>query len=58
MLGPLGFYDLLLLAISVPLVIAAAVAMQLAVPAAYLMAAGSLPASGLIGYALFVDPPE
>lgn len=58
MLGPLGSYDLLLLAISLPLVVAAVAALQLAVPTAYLFGAGSLPAGGLVGYALFVDPPE
>lgn len=58
MLGPLEFYDLLLLSISVPLVVAVAAAMQFAVPTAYLLGAGSVPASGLVWYALFVDPPE
>lgn len=58
MLESLGFYDLLLAAIFAPLVVAVVAAMELAVPAAYVLGAGSLPASGLVGYALFVDPPE
>lgn len=58
MLGPLGFYDLLLVAISVPMVAALLATAQVAVPTAYLLGLGSVPASGLVGYALFVDPPE
>lgn len=50
--------DRLLAAISVPLVVAWLLGTVLAVPTAYLLAAGSLPAGGLVGYALFVNPPD
>lgn len=53
-----GFYDLLLVAISIPMIVAIISAALFTVPTTYLLGAGSLPASGLVGYALFVDPPE
>lgn len=53
-----GRSDLLLVAISVPLVVAAVLAAVVAIPLSTLLAAGSLPAGGLVGYALFVNPPE
>lgn len=57
MVDRFGTYDLLLLAISVPLVLAGLASVLVTVPASYLLGAGGIPAGGLIGYALFVDPP-
>jgi hypothetical protein len=57
MIDWLGTYDLLLLAISVPLLVAVLASTLVAVPASYLLGAGGIPAGGLVGYALFVDPP-
>lgn len=53
----LGTYDLLLLAITLPLLLAGLLSVLVTMPASYLLGAGSIPASGLVGYALFVDPP-
>lgn len=53
-----GFYDGLLVAMSLPVLIAGAASFVLAVPLAILLALASLPAGGLVGYALFVDPPR
>lgn len=58
MLDRVGSYDLLLVAISLPMVAASVAAAVVGVPAALLLGAGSLPAGGLVGYALFVDPPD
>lgn len=54
----IGIYDLLLLAMSVPFVLAGLASLVLAMPLAVLLGIGSLPAGGLVGYALFVDPPR
>lgn len=58
MVPRLGFYDLLLLAISLPMVVAGLASLVLTVPLTILLGAGSIPAGGLVGYALFVEPPR
>lgn len=55
--GTLGLSDALLAGISLPLLLGIVLGSVLAVPTVYLLAAGSLPAGGLLGYALFVNPP-
>jgi hypothetical protein len=57
MLDRLGEYDLLLAAITVPMVLASLASLVLTVPVTLLLGLGGVPASGLVGYALFVDPP-
>lgn len=49
--------DLVLLAMAIPLVLASIVGAIFSVQLAVAMGAGSLPASGTLGYALFYDPP-
>lgn len=55
---PLATADLVLLAIAVPMVVASLVGLLNSVQLAVAMGAGSVPASGTIGYALFYDPPK
>ncbi|MFC6837779.1 hypothetical protein [Halomarina ordinaria] len=51
-------YDALLAAMPVALAVGGVAGAVLSVPFVVGLAGGSLPASGLLGYALFVDPPE
>jgi len=53
-----GLYDLLLVAISVPMLLAGVASLVLAVPVTLLLGLGGVSASGIVGYALFVDPPR
>jgi len=49
--------DLVLLAMAVPLLLASLVGVVFSVQLGVAMGAGSLPAGGTLGYALFYDPP-
>ena len=55
---PLTTADLVLVAVALPLVLAWVVGVFHSVQMALAMGAGSIPASGTIGYALFYDPPK
>lgn len=57
MLDRLGIYDLLLVAITLPMLLASLASFVLTIPSILLLGLGGIPASGLVGYALFVDPP-
>lgn len=50
-------HDVLLVAIGLPLVVAAAVGLASAVPLDLLLVGACVPACGGLGYALFVRPP-
>jgi hypothetical protein len=54
---PVSRYDVLLAAIGLALLVAGIAGLVLSVPLALAMAAGSVPASGGLGYALFYRPP-
>ena len=54
---PYATADLVLVAIALPLVVASLVGVLYSVQLAVAMGAGSIPASGTIGYALFYRPP-
>ena len=49
--------DLVLLVMAIPMVLASLVGVVFSVQFGVAMGAGSLPASGTLGYALFYDPP-
>lgn len=49
--------DLVLLVMAVPLLLATLIAVAFSVQFGVAMGAGSVPASGTLGYALFYDPP-
>lgn len=51
-------HDLLLAVIGLPILLAAIAGTVLSVPLTYALGAGSVPASGGLGYALFYRPPE
>ncbi|MFC7153877.1 hypothetical protein ACFQPA_00210 [Halomarina halobia] len=51
-------YDALLAAVAVALAVGGLVGFAFAIPVAVGLAIGSVPATGLVGYALFVDPPR
>lgn len=48
--------DLLLVAIALPMVLAAVIAAAVSVPWAYALGLGAIPAGGGLGYALFRSP--
>ena len=50
--------DLVLVAVALPLVIASLVGALYSVQLGLALGAGSIPASGSVGYALFYDPPK
>jgi len=50
--------DLVLVAIAVPMLVASLAAALSPVQLGVALGAGSVPASGTIGYALFYDPPK
>ena len=50
-------YDLVLVAIAVPIVVAGLVGLVSSLAISTALAAGSLPAIGSLGYALFYEPP-
>jgi len=50
--------DAVLAAIPLSFVLAGAVGLAASVPLLAALAGGSLPAGGMLGYALFVDPPS
>jgi hypothetical protein len=54
----LSRHDLLLVAIALPLVLASLVGVLLPVGMSAALGAGSVPATGSLGYALFYDPPS
>jgi len=49
--------DLVLLVMAIPMVLASLVGVVFSVQLGVAMGAGSLPAGGTLGYALFYDPP-
>jgi hypothetical protein len=51
-------HDLVLAAIPLALVFGAGAAIVTSLSLMFGLAGGSLPATGMVGYALFVDPPE
>jgi hypothetical protein len=51
-------HDMVLVTIGVSLVLGIAVSAISSVSAIYGLAAGSIPAGGLLGYALFINPPS
>ncbi|MFD1513606.1 hypothetical protein [Halomarina rubra] len=51
-------HDLVLTAIPLMLVLGAGAAVATSLSLIFGLAGGGLPASGMVGYALFVDPPE
>lgn len=55
---PVTRYDLVLAAIAVPMVVAGLVGVVSSLAISTALAAGSLPATGSLGYALFYEPPE
>ncbi|MHB9287805.1 hypothetical protein ACKVMT_12300 [Halobacteriales archaeon Cl-PHB] len=55
---PVSRHDVLLAAIGLSLFVAGIAGLVLSVPLAVAMAAGSVPASGGVGYALFYRPPN
>jgi hypothetical protein len=57
-LASLGLYDLLLIVVPLSLLLGGLASVVLSVSVAVGMLGGSIPASGAIGYVLFVDPPE
>ena len=56
--GSLAMADLVLVAIALPLVVASLVGVLYSIQLSVAVGAGSIPASGTIGYALFYDPPR
>ena len=56
--GSLATADLVLVAIALPLVVASLVGVLYSVRLALAVGAGSVPACGTLGYALFYDPPK
>lgn len=54
----LGLYDFLLVVMPVSIVLGGLASFVFSMSMAAGMLGGSIPASGAIGYALFVDPPE
>jgi hypothetical protein len=54
----LSRHDLLLVAIALPLLLASLVAALLPVGTVTALGAGSVPATGSMGYALFYNPPS
>ena len=57
MIDALSTADLVLAGIAVPMLLAAFGAVVTSLSVAVAMAAGSIPATGSIGYALFYNPP-
>jgi hypothetical protein len=55
--GELATADLVLVAMALPLLVASLAGLVSSVQLGLAMGAGSLPASGTLGYALFYDPP-
>ncbi|QGA81589.1 hypothetical protein [Halomicrobium sp. LC1Hm] len=55
--GELATADLVLVAMALPLVVASLVGVVFSVQFGVAMGAGSVPAGGTLGYALFYDPP-
>lgn len=55
---PLATADLVLVAVALPMVLATLVGLVHSVQLGVALGAGSVPASGTIGYALFYDPPN
>lgn len=55
--GSVSRYDLLLAAIALPLVVAGVAGALLPVAMSVALGAGSVPATGTMGYALFYRPP-
>ncbi|WP_018257135.1 hypothetical protein [Halomicrobium katesii] len=55
--GELATADLVLAAMALPLLVASLVGVVFAVQFGVAMGAGSVPAGGTLGYALFYDPP-
>jgi hypothetical protein len=55
---PLATADLVLVAVALPMILAAVVGLVHSVQLGLALGAGSVPASGTIGYALFYDPPS
>lgn len=53
----IGVYDLLLVVMPLSLALGGISSLVFSVSAAVGLAGGSIPASGAVGYALFVDPP-
>jgi hypothetical protein len=54
---PLATADLVLAAVALPLLLGALAGAVLSVQFGLALGAGSVPATGTIGYALFYDPP-
>jgi hypothetical protein len=54
---PVTRYDLVLATIAAPMVIAGLVGLVSSLAMSTALAAGSLPATGSLGYALFYEPP-
>lgn len=57
MSGPLSMPDLVLASIALSMLLASLGAVVTSISLVTALSAGSLPASGSIGYALFYDPP-
>ena len=55
---PLATADLVLVAVALPMILATLVGLVHSVQLGVALFAGSVPASGTIGYALFYDPPS
>lgn len=55
--GELATADLVLVAMALPLLVASLTGLVSSIQLGLAMGAGSLPASGTLGYALFYDPP-
>lgn len=55
--GQIATADLVLVAMALPLLVASLAGLVSSVQLGLAMGAGSLPASGTLGYALFYDPP-
>jgi len=55
--GELATADLVLVAMALPLLVASLAGLVSSIQLGLAMGAGSLPASGTLGYALFYDPP-
>ncbi|MCU4800424.1 hypothetical protein OB920_08590 [Halobacteria archaeon HArc-gm2] len=55
---PIATADVVLAAVALPMVLATLVGLFYSVQFAVALGAGSVPAGGTIGYALFYDPPN
>lgn len=57
-LGPLATADLVLAGVALPLLVALLASAALSISPGIALGAGSVPAGGTVGYALFYDPPQ